>query len=142
MEELFNELQLSGDLYPYYDYAHGFGVPRATYFFDELKRDSLPSIQSVWDDLLQTVTFEELNTTEVIQKGIKAFNERGKMAFLHIENEEGFLDEYRVFLPENGIAAALNYVDCIDCKIRVFYKNFILETTKRELIKKKEAKDE
>lgn len=140
--ELFNELQLSGDLYPYYDYAHGFGVPRAAYFFDELSRDTVPSIQSVWDDLLQSVKFEELDAPDMVKKGIKAINDRAKMAFLHIENEEGFLDEYRVFLPEDGIAAALNYVDCIDCKIRVFYKNFILETTKRELIKKKEASDE
>ncbi len=30
--ELFKEIEKSGDLYPYFDYAHGFGVPQASYF--------------------------------------------------------------------------------------------------------------
>ena len=30
--ELFGRLQESGSLYPYFDYAHGYGVPRATFF--------------------------------------------------------------------------------------------------------------
>ena len=29
---LFHELEKSGHLYPYFDYAHGFGVPQAAYF--------------------------------------------------------------------------------------------------------------
>ena len=33
---LFGELQKSGDLYPYYDYAHGYGVPQARYFLNNL----------------------------------------------------------------------------------------------------------
>ncbi len=32
--EVFNEIQKSGHLYPYYDYAHGYGVPQASYFFN------------------------------------------------------------------------------------------------------------
>ncbi|MBT9392460.1 S8 family serine peptidase [Hymenobacter sp. NST-14] len=30
--ELFGRLQESGSLYPYFDYAHGYGLPRATFF--------------------------------------------------------------------------------------------------------------
>lgn len=30
--ETFKELEKSGHLYPYYDYAHGYGVPQASYF--------------------------------------------------------------------------------------------------------------
>lgn len=30
--KVFGELQKSGHLYPYYDYAHGYGVPQAEYF--------------------------------------------------------------------------------------------------------------
>jgi hypothetical protein len=30
--EVFKELEKSGHLYPYYDYAHGYGVPQASYF--------------------------------------------------------------------------------------------------------------
>jgi serine protease AprX len=30
--ELFNEIEQSGNLYPYFDYAHGFGIPQASWF--------------------------------------------------------------------------------------------------------------
>lgn len=30
--DLFKAIEKSGELYPYYDYAHGYGVPQATYF--------------------------------------------------------------------------------------------------------------
>ena len=36
--QLFKEIEKSGNLYPYFDYAHGFGVPQADYF---LKTESL-----------------------------------------------------------------------------------------------------
>jgi len=136
--QLFNELQISGDLYPFYDYAHGFGIPRASYFLNESAVDTVPTIKAIWNEEYQSLSFEEIKIENIIEKGIRAINNRADLAFLHIQNEEGVLESYRVFLPENGIAAALDYVDCIDCTIRVFYKNFVLETTKRELMQKKE----
>ena len=30
--ELFNQIETSGHLYPYFDYAHGFGIPQADFF--------------------------------------------------------------------------------------------------------------
>lgn len=33
--QLFKEIEKSGDLFPYFDYAHGYGVPRASYFVKE-----------------------------------------------------------------------------------------------------------
>ncbi len=33
--EMFNEIQRSGDLYPYCDYAFGYGVPQASYFTEQ-----------------------------------------------------------------------------------------------------------
>lgn len=38
------DLQKSGDLYPYYDYMHGFGVPQASYF---LRPPNAPSVNDV-----------------------------------------------------------------------------------------------
>jgi len=32
--QLFHEIEKSGSLYPYFDYAHGFGLPQAYYFTD------------------------------------------------------------------------------------------------------------
>ena len=36
--ELFEHLQQSGHLNPYYDYAHGYGIPQASYFTNGLKK--------------------------------------------------------------------------------------------------------
>jgi serine protease AprX len=33
--ELFDEIEKSASLYPYFDYAHGFGIPQASYFISE-----------------------------------------------------------------------------------------------------------
>lgn len=33
--ELFTEIEKSGELYPYYDYAHGYGMPQADYFLGQ-----------------------------------------------------------------------------------------------------------
>jgi len=30
--QLFHEIEKSGNLYPYFDYAHGYGIPQASYF--------------------------------------------------------------------------------------------------------------
>ncbi len=39
--KVFREIEKSGHLYPYYDYAHGYGVPQAAHFFEcENNRDS------------------------------------------------------------------------------------------------------
>lgn len=35
--DILSEIEKSSDLFPYYDYAHGYGVPQASYFFDSLK---------------------------------------------------------------------------------------------------------
>ncbi len=39
--ELFNALEASGDLHPYYDYAHGHGVPQASYFIDSIPKTAI-----------------------------------------------------------------------------------------------------
>lgn len=38
--ELLSNIEKSGDLYPYYDYAHGYGVPQALAFSDSVVKDS------------------------------------------------------------------------------------------------------
>lgn len=54
--QLMDELQKSADLYPYYDYMHGFGVPQANYF---LKDTALNSIPPSKDSITSYFTIEE-----------------------------------------------------------------------------------
>ncbi len=35
--KVFSEIEKSGHLFPYYDYAHGYGIPQASYFFGAVK---------------------------------------------------------------------------------------------------------
>lgn len=47
--ELFEKIQSSSDLYPYYDYAHGYGVPQASYFLDHENRSTDSTVYFVRD---------------------------------------------------------------------------------------------
>jgi len=57
--ELFKQIEMSAELYPYFDYAHGYGVPQASFF---TKTDTSYSIDTTFDirntkngDLLITI---------------------------------------------------------------------------------------
>jgi len=44
--QLFSDLEKSSDLYPYYDYAHGYGVPQAEYFINRKEKKTIePTIK-------------------------------------------------------------------------------------------------
>jgi subtilisin family serine protease len=49
--QLFQQIQAAADLYPYYDYAHGYGVPRATYFTNNTSKK--PPTAATFDFVLQ-----------------------------------------------------------------------------------------
>jgi hypothetical protein len=58
--KVFDEIQKSGHLYPYHDYAHGYGVPQASYFFG-LKPELNPSF--TFD---RKINFLEIEVNKVI----------------------------------------------------------------------------
>ncbi|MBU0764419.1 MAG: S8 family serine peptidase [Bacteroidetes bacterium] len=83
--QLLKEIEKSGDLYPYYDYAHGYGVPQAAYF----TKNKAASV---------AVSFTIITDTEylyvmVSDKGVPG---SGRYLYYHIENEEGVIDYYAV----------------------------------------------
>ena len=47
--EVFREIEKSGHLYPYFDYAHGYGVPQASYFTIG-KKEVAPTFEFAEDD--------------------------------------------------------------------------------------------
>jgi len=57
--ELFAKLQASANLYPYYDYAHGYGTPQASFFVAEvaqpIPRSTEPTFDFVRQDSLLAV---------------------------------------------------------------------------------------
>ena len=95
--EVLKKIEESGDLYPYYDYAHGYGVPQANFF-----TDSIVQIQDTTFDIIDSLEYLEV----VIRKpfytmaepaqygyflpGLNFFqdNDENKRPFHHIPDEQ------------------------------------------------------
>ncbi len=114
--DLLREIEKSGSLYPYFDYAHGYGIPQAKYFI-EGKTDYSPSFQFVLE-----------NDSLIIRVDTSLTNNIAKdYLYYHIENSDGFvrkyavLDVYRKDVIKFGIDDFKK-----DERIEAFYKGFVL----------------
>ncbi|MBR1792714.1 MAG: S8 family serine peptidase [Bacteroidales bacterium] len=76
--QLFKEIEHSADLYPYYDYAVGYGVPQASYFVDSQKVSSEP-----------TFRFDEQQ-----MRVVPLINKPSATLFWHLRRPDGTLIEY------------------------------------------------
>lgn len=86
--ELFNEIQKSGSLFPYFDYAHGYGIPQADYFINKNKADITPTFEfKINGNYVNILISENLKLTPY-----KLHN----YLYYHIENSKGILDKYAV----------------------------------------------
>lgn len=107
--ELFTEIQRAGDLYPYFDYAHGYGVPRADYFLEELPESEDPIYSlDLSGDVLRIKVKDELFANDLPEDGMArksgtldkpksgVYETKPELLFYHIENEQGYLDSYSV----------------------------------------------
>ena len=81
-----NEILKSCDLYPYYDYAYGYGVPQAAYFTNELK----PAERSF--TLVQEKDGVKITFPEII---------KNQDAFINVEGADGVLLGYYKVSPDS-----------------------------------------
>lgn len=93
--QLFKKIEESGDLYPYFDYAHGYGVPRANYFTD-------PSSLNVQKDtlihfLLMHSDVSILVDTIALPAADKEADLTDDYVWIHIAGPNGVLKEYFVY---------------------------------------------
>ncbi|NVO21094.1 MAG: S8 family serine peptidase [Bacteroidetes bacterium] len=96
---LFHEIEKSGSLFPYFDYAHGFGVPQAAYFVSRDKKFIEPTFTIVETtdsvnivvrkDLIRKAdeTAEDSHDNDLIGE---------KYLYYNIMNSKGVLDSYYV----------------------------------------------
>jgi subtilisin family serine protease len=88
--DLFHLIEQSGDLYPYFDYAHGYGVPQASRILD-----TLPPPQP---------TFLFVQNKENISLLLKDFKYSidepvsHLLLYYNIMNSEGYIEEYNVIM--------------------------------------------
>jgi len=116
--ELFKEIEKSADLYPYFDYAHGYGIPQASYFTDQQKQVTDTTFYFISKNgLLMVFLDEEKYITEDI--------ENRKMLYYHIENKMGYLDRYYVVLAKKYDVLEFRLSDYSEGeKLRVHFNGF------------------
>lgn len=84
-KQLFKLIEQTGNLYPYFDYAHGFGIPSA-------EKLSLLKKHIRQKPLSYTI---EGNTLKVKIPSV-GFNDNSALLYYHLENHKGVIIEYKV----------------------------------------------
>jgi hypothetical protein len=99
--QLFKEIEKSGSLYPYFDYAHGFGIPQAGYFIKADQAPTIPTFRVVENGDSLTIVINkylsaqnpELNFLRGIDLESSGYQE---YLYYNIMNKSGVLDTYYV----------------------------------------------
>lgn len=96
--DLFHLIEKSGNLYPYFDYAHGYGVPQADYFLG--KQDTLPSptfeIKETADSVVVRILDKFFGSDEQNKEEGSANQNKDHFLYYNIMNSKGTVDEYYV----------------------------------------------
>ena len=79
------EIEKSCDLYPYFDYAFGYGVPQAAYFTGDLKANK-PSFHLIQEEDGVSITFPEIIENQYV--------------FISVEGKDGVLIGYYQTTPK------------------------------------------
>jgi len=139
----------SGDLWPYYDYAHGYGVPQP-YFLSKdtlLNQVTLRIVEDNFDITLYPAEWDTAYSNDSTMKDIKKNliplistetdfkNERNKIStppylFYHIKNRKGYLDKYYVMNlkdEENGSISICKDISEKPFSIEFYYKGYYKE---------------
>ena len=117
---LFHEIEKSGSLYPYYDYAHGFGIPQASYFVKVNQPASKSSFHFQSDgSSLKVIIDDKIDTTK-----------KDNNMFYKLLDEKGRIISYFVIevkTPEIAIDFNPETVKSIEAYYHNAYKKYIIK---------------
>ena len=124
-EKLWEEIRKSASLYPHFDYAHGFGIPKASYFFFE--EEEKPNVYSVQFNETDSLSCNNLLTIsrsdgEEISESFSA-----PVAFIQFVKATGEVFKYNVTRPLNKVIASIPPDEYLGCKLRVVYDSHFFE---------------
>ncbi|MDP2423542.1 MAG: S8 family serine peptidase [Bacteroidales bacterium] len=88
--QVFNALQQSATLYPYYDLSHGYGIPQADYFFRDSLQEPLPTFDFV-ESKNQVKVIIRYTHADVMEKVLNSGH-----VYYHIRDEKGNIEQYFV----------------------------------------------
>lgn len=91
--QLFKALEQSGHLYPYFDYAHGYGIPQAEYFISKEKKIITPTFDFIdTEDFVGVHIKDGFLTLEILPVDVT------RNMYYTIKNGNGEIREYYVLL--------------------------------------------
>ena len=101
--EMKSMIEQSADLYPYYDYAFGYGVPQASFFLEESKRIIEPAATFAFEDRGKLILIHPYRKTAV-SKGMRlnlesadlhaSMSEKEDVVMLKIQDSKGLVKKY------------------------------------------------
>lgn len=120
--ELFEKIEHSADLFPYFDYAHGYGVPQAALLLEEIKRDVKPSFEFITDEnhlIVKTYTLE------------RRFNyPNSNYLYYQFLDKNGEILKYKVMdvYTDEPLSLSVTDLDENIVAIKVFYNGYVNST--------------
>ena len=124
-EKLWREIRKSASLYPYFDYAHGFGIPKAGYFFSS--QEERPNVYSVQFNQTDSVNCNNLLTISRIDGDEISEEYSSPVAFIQFVKATGEVFKYNVTRPLNKVIASIPAEEFHGCKLRVVYDRHFFE---------------
>ena len=110
--QLKDEIEKSGDIYPYFDYALGYGVPQASYFVEGGKKAVEP-------------TFEFEKSGNALKIKCQQFNENTEV-FYNLMREDGRLHSYEHVNAEGDAVITINNIDLYsNFTVNVYYHGYV-----------------
>lgn len=110
---VFSEIEKSANLYPYYDYAHGYGIPTAQYFINSLPRH---------DTCFYFLAGR--NAVHVMVDSIAA--QENAYLYYHLRKNNGVLSKYAVIKVSSTNPITLHADSLANRTLQVSFKNVAL----------------
>jgi subtilisin family serine protease len=102
---LFKAIEESGDLYPYFDYAHGYGVPDARKFFKKERKVDMGLLLQLSDNVI------EIQLDSMMPTSSSDFSESfDRYLFVKVVDEEGAILLYRVIDPTDQLPQPIQHL--------------------------------
>jgi subtilisin family serine protease len=141
-KHLREELIHSATLYPYYDYAHGYGIPQAGYF---LWPDSLPAMETptfrldiLSDQVVEVVILGEFPADSLVSKGEEEIMEEEidrpeskDLLYVSLLDSFGKVVEYWTVDPEGSLGGMYDISQVPGGTLRVYFKKYIQQINLR-----------
>ena len=132
--ELFHELEKGSDLYPYCDYAHGYGVPQASYFLGKPEKVNASLTLKLKDaEVNIIITNPSLsigeNRTELemlFSDSVTCINDYEDYLFYQFQTSDGIIMSYKVIDLQGAKTYSFTYPSKAD-KVVVYYEGYTTE---------------